>query len=151
MADYYGSTYGSSGRRKNQRSAAGLLLDMVMGVVTLCVVTLFVATLFVPMLDPREWGWLSTVGLIAPFVYVAQALLTLYWIVRWRVTVAVLMIVVSLCGLGQLSHFYKFEMRRVYTEPNLRPRYDSRALKVLSYNVRSFIDDRGERCVVLAI
>lgn len=147
MADYYGSTYGSSGRRKNQRSAAGLLLDMVMGVVTLCVVTLFVATLFVPMLDPREWGWLSTVGLIAPFVYVAQALLTLYWIVRWRVTVAVLMIVVSLCGLGQLSHFYKFEMRRVYTEPNLRPRYDSRALKVLSYNVRSFIDDRGERCV----
>ena len=148
MADYYGSTYGSvSGRRKRQRSAAGLLLDMVMGVVTLGVVALFVATLFVPMLDPREWGWVSTLGLIAPFVYAAQAMLTLYWIVRWRILTAVLMILISLCGVAQLPRFYKFEMRRVYTEPNLRPRYDSRALKVLSYNVRSFIDDRGERCL----
>ena len=148
MADYYGSTYGSvSGRRKRQRSAAGLLLDMVMGVVTLGVVALFVATLFVPMLDPREWGWVSTLGLIAPFVYAAQAMLTLYWIVRWRILAAVLMIIVSLCGVAQLPRFYKFETRRVYTEPNLRPRYDSRALKVLSYNVRSFIDDRGERCL----
>lgn len=148
MADYYGSTYSSSsGHRKNQRSATGLLLDVVMGVVTLCVLLLFVTMLFVPTLDPREWGWVSTLGLIAPFVYVAQALLTLYWIVRWRVVVAILMIVVSMCGVGQLSHFYKFETRRVYTEPNLRPRYDSRALKVLSYNVRSFIDDRGERCL----
>lgn len=148
MADYYGSTYGSvSGRRKRQRSAAGLLIDMVMGVVTLGVVALFVATLFVPMLDPREWGWVSTLGLIAPFVYAAQAMLTLYWIVRWRILVAVLMIIVSLCGVAQLPRFYKFETRRVYTEPNLRPRYDSRALKVLSYNVRSFIDDRGERCL----
>lgn len=148
MADYYGSTYGSvSGRRKRQRSAVGLLLDMVMGVVTLGVVALFVATLFVPMLDPREWGWVSTLGLIAPFVYAAQAMLTLYWIVRWRILVAVLMIIVSLCGVAQLPRFYKFEMRRVYTEPNLRQRYDSRALKVLSYNVRSFIDDRGERCL----
>ncbi len=148
MADYYGSTYGSvSGRRKRQRSAAGLLLDMVMGVVTLGVVALFVATLFVPTLDPREWGWVSTLGLIAPFVYAAQAMLTLYWIVRWRILVAVLMIIVSLCGVAQLPRFYKFETRRVYTEPNLRQRYDSRALKVLSYNVRSFIDDRGERCL----
>lgn len=148
MADYYGSTYGSvSGRRKRQRSATGLLLDMVMGVVTLGVVALFVATLFVPMLDPREWGWVSTLGLIAPFVYAAQAMLTLYWIVRWRILVAVLMIIVSLCGVAQLPRFYKFETRRVYTEPNLRQRYDSRALKVLSYNVRSFIDDRGERCL----
>lgn len=148
MADYYGRTYSSpSGRRKNQRSTVGLLVDIAMGIVTLCVVALFVATLIVPTLDPREWGWVSTLGLVAPFVYAAQALLTLYWIVRWRVVVASLMLIISLCGIVQLSHFYKLEMRRVYTEPNLRPRYDSRALKVLSYNVRSFIDDNGERCI----
>ena len=148
MADYYGRTYSSpSGRRKNQRSTVGLLVDIAMGIVTLCVVALFIATLIVPTLDPREWGWVSTLGLVAPFVYAAQALLTLYWIVRWRVVVASLMLIISLCGIAQLSHFYKLEMRRVYTEPNLRPRYDSRALKVLSYNVRSFIDDNGERCI----
>ena len=89
MADYYGRTYSSpSGRRKNQRSTVGLLVDIAMGIVTLCVVALFVTTLIVPTLDPREWGWVSTLGLVAPFVYAAQALLTLYWIVRWRVVVA---------------------------------------------------------------
>ena len=148
MADYYGRSYSSpSGRRRNQRSASGLLLDIVRGVVTLCVVALFIATLFVPTLDPREWSTLSTLGLIAPFVYAAQALLTLYWIVRWRVAVATLMVIVSLCGVFSVSLFYKLELRRVYTEPNLRPRYDSRALKVMSYNVRSFIGDNGERCI----
>lgn len=148
MADYYNQSFSSSGsRRRRQRSATGLLVDIAMGVVTLCVVALFLATLFVPTLDPREWGTLSTLGLIAPFVYAAQALLTLYWIVRWRVVLATLMVIVSLCGVFSVSLFYKLEFRRVYTEPNLRPRYDSRALKVLSYNVRSFIDDRGERCI----
>ncbi len=148
MADYYGGTYSSfSGRHRKQRSSAGLLIDIAMGVVTLCVVVLFVATLLVPTLDPREWGVLSTLGLVAPFVYAAQALLTLYWIVRWRVVVATMMVVISLCGVFSVSLFYKLELRRVYTEPNLRPRYDSRALKVLSYNVRSFIDDEGGRCI----
>lgn len=147
MADYYGRSYSSVGGRRRQRSATGLLLDIAMGVVTLCVVALFITTLFVPTLDPREWGWLSTLGLIAPFVYAAQALLTLYWIVRWRIVLATLMVIISLCGVFSVSLFYKFELRRVYTEPNLRPRYDSRALKVLSYNVRSFIDDDGARCI----
>ena len=146
MAEYYGKSYSSIARNR-RRSALGLLLDVMMGVVSLCVVVLFVATLFVPVLDPREWGEVSTLGLIAPFVYSAQAFITLYWIVRWRVGVAIFMVLVSLFGLFQLPLFYKVETRRIYSEPNLRPRYDSRALKIMTYNVRSFIDDEGGRCI----
>ena len=146
MAEYYGKTYSSLARNR-RRSALGLLIDMMMGVVSLCVVVLFIATLFVPVLDPREWGEITTLGLVAPFIYAAQAFVTLYWIVRWKVVVAVFMVLVSMFGLFQLPLFYKVETRRVYTEPNLRPRYDSRALKVVTYNVRSFIDDNGGRCI----
>lgn len=148
MADYYKTSYTSSGgRRRNQRSAAGLIVDILVGVVTLVVVALFITTLFVPMLDPRESGEISTLGLVAPFIYVLQTLLMFYWIVRWRPFVAVPMIIISLMGVFQLSLFYKLEFRRVYTESNLRPKYDKKALNVVTYNVRSFIDDNGERCI----
>ena len=148
MADYYKTSYTSSGgRRRKQHSAAGLFVDILVGVVTLVVVALFITTLFVPTLDPRECGEISTLGLVAPFIYVIQTLLMFYWIVRWRPFVAVPMIIISLMGVFQLSLFYKLELRRVYTESNLRPKYDKKALNVVTYNVRSFIDDNGERCI----
>ena len=146
MGDYYKSSYTSSGgRRRNQRSAPGLIIDIFVGVITLVVVALFLTTLFVPSLDPRQHGEVSTLGLVAPIIYAMQAALTLYWIVRWRPFIAVVMVFVSLLGVFQLSLFYKLELRRVYSEPNLKPRYDKKALKVMSYNVRSFIDDNRER------
>ena len=146
MGDYYKSSYTSSGgRRRNQRSAAGLIIDIFVGVITLVVVALFLTTLFVPSLDPRQHGEVSTLGLVAPIIYAMQSALTLYWIVRWRPFIAVVMVFVSLLGVFQLSLFYKLELRRVYSEPNLKPRYDKKALKVMSYNVRSFIDDNRER------
>lgn len=146
MGDYYKSSYTSSGgRRRNQRSATGLIIDIFVGVITLVVVALFLTTLFVPSLDPRQHGEVSTLGLVAPIIYAMQAALTLYWIVRWRPFIAVVMVFVLLLGVFQLSLFYKLELRRVYSEPNLKPRYDKKALKVMSYNVRSFIDDNRER------
>lgn len=146
MGDYYKSSYTSSGgRRRNQRSATGLIIDIFVGVITLVVVALFLTTLFVPSLDPRQHGEVSTLGLVAPIIYAMQAALTLYWIVCWRPFIAVMMVFVSLLGVFQLSLFYKLELRRVYSEPNLKPRYDKKALKVMSYNVRSFIDDNRER------
>ena len=67
--------------------------------------------------------------------------MTLYWIMRWRLWVAVPMILVSLFGLFNVSTFYRMELRRTYAEP----KYDRQAMKVVTYNVRSFIDDNGKR------
>lgn len=141
MADYYRTTYASGRKQKNSRSIVGILLDVVMVVVSIAVVAAFILTLIVPSIDPRDHGTLSILGHVAPFTYVAQVVVTLYWIIRWRLWIAVPMIIISLFGLGTLSSFYKIEISRSYGEKS----YERTALKVMSYNVRSFIDDKGER------
>lgn len=140
MSEFYRTTYSSDARRKH-RSVVGIIADVLFFVLTVAVVVLFVLTLFVPRLDPRVWGELTTLGIVAPFVYAAQALMTLYWIMRWRLWVAVPMILISLFGLFNVSTFYRMELRRTYAEP----KYDRQAMKVVTYNVRSFIDDNGKR------
>ena len=142
MADFYRTTYGAEDRRK-QRSVFGIIADAVMLVVTFVVALMFIVTLFVPMLDPRSWGEVATLGLVAPFVYIAQLIVTLFWIIRWRMWVAVPMILISIVGLFSLSSFYNMEIRRTYSGK----KYERTAIKVMSYNVRSFIDDDGERCI----
>ncbi|MBR3702072.1 MAG: endonuclease/exonuclease/phosphatase family protein [Alistipes sp.] len=140
MSEFYRTTYSSDARRKH-RSVVGIIADVLFFVLTVAVVVLFVLTLFVPRLDPRVWDELTTLGIVAPFVYAAQALMTLYWIMRWRLWVAVPMILISLFGLFNVSTFYRMELRRTYAEP----KYDRQAMKVMTYNVRSFIDDNGKR------
>ena len=142
MAEYYRNDYGST-RRRRKRSVAGVVADGLMAAVTLVLAAVFVLTLLVPLIDPHESGELSTVGLVAPFVYAAQLLLTLYWIIRWRWAAMVPMIVLTVVGLFHLSLFYKPEIRRSYGEQT----YERTAVKVLTYNVRSFIDDHGARCL----
>ena len=143
MADFYRNDYGSAARRRPRRSAVGWVADAVMLVVTLAVTAVFVITLLVPVIDPHVSDKLSTVGLVAPFVYAAQLLLTLYWIIRWRVAVMSVMTLLTVVGLFHLSLFYKIEYRRSYGEQT----YERSAVKVLTYNVRSFIDDGGGRCL----
>ena len=141
MSEYYRTTYASGRKPKDSRSVVGILLDMVIFPVSLAVVTVFILTLLVPSVDPRNHGLWSILGHVAPFIYVAQIIVTLYWVVRWCLWIAVPMIIISMFGIGSLSTFYKIEVSRSYGEKS----YDRSAIKVLSYNVRSFIDDNGER------
>lgn len=143
MAEFYRDTTSYGERRKKRRSVAGLVFDIVMMALSACVAVLFVATLLVPALGPDVTGWVSTVGLIAPFVYAAQLLLTLYWIVRWRVGMMVPMVLLTVIALFNLSMFYKVTFRRSYGEPE----YERTAVKVMTYNLRSFIGDDRERCI----
>lgn len=142
MAEYYRTTYGGE-RRQERKSVLATIIDALMIAITAVVALLFLLTLFVPLMDPRRWGDVSTLGLIAPFIYVAQAIVTLYWLLRWRMVVAVPMILLSCIGLFSLSSFYKFEVRRSYGGQT----YGRSAIKVMSYNVRSFINDDGERSI----
>ena len=116
MAEYYRDITSYDDRRTKRRSVVGTVIDIIMVVVSVCVAALFVATLLVPVLGPEVTGWLSTVGLIAPFVYAAQLLLTLYWVVRWRVAMMIPMAVLTLFALFHISLFYKVALRRSYGE-----------------------------------
>ena len=96
-AEFYNSSFSSDKRKRRGRSFIGFVVDSLVFVVTLAVVTLFFITLFIPSIDPHKAEELSTLGLVAPFTYVAVLLLMLYWIVRWRVWIAVPMIIVAMC------------------------------------------------------
>lgn len=139
MSDIYSGTYGS--RKKQQRSAFGMLVDAVMMVLTIPIVVLFLSLLIVPHVNPNSAGVFSILGLIAPFVYAAMLVFALYWIVRWR-WVAVPVLIVAFIGSFSLSLFYRPELKRYYEKS-----YPSDAVKVLTYNTRSFINDNGERCL----
>ena len=99
MSEYYRTTYASGRKPKDSRSIVGILLDMVIFPVSLAVVALFVMTLLVPSVDPRNHGLWSILGHVAPFIYVAQIIVTLYWVVRWCLWIAVPMIIISMFAL----------------------------------------------------
>ena len=139
MADYYRTTYGSDRGRKGGRSALGALLDIAMLVVTLGVIVLFMMTLIVPKIHPARSEELSTLGLIAPFTYAAVLVLMLYWIARWRIFMSAVMVLFTIIGLFSVSSFYNIELRRSYGAP--AP--ERGELKIMTYNIRSFIDDSG--------
>ena len=143
MAEYYRDITDYGERRRKRRSAVGLFLDIIMTAVSACVAVMFAATLLAPALGPEVTGWVSTVGLVAPFVYAAQLLLTLYWIIRWRKAMMIPMAVLTVVALFHLSLFYKVAFRRSYGEPE----YERSAVKVMTYNLRSFIGDDGKRCL----
>lgn len=139
--EFYKTTYGGERRKRGERSVLGGLIDGVMLLITLAVVVLFVTTLIVPTINPQQAQELSTLGLVAPFTYAAVLVLMLYWIARWRVLVAVPMILLSMIGLLSVSSFYRIELRRSYGQPAV----ERGELKVMTYNARSFIDDNGAK------
>lgn len=139
MSDIYSGHYGS--RKKQHRSAFSLLGDAVMTAITIPVALLFISLLIVPHVNPNSAGVFSILGLVAPFVYGIMLVVTLYWIVRWQ-WMAMPLVIICLIGSFSLSAFYRPELKRHYEKS-----YPSDAVKVLTYNTRSFINDDGERCL----
>ena len=56
MVDYYRTTFSSEAHRSG-RSAIGIIVDLVLGAVSVVVAILFFFTLLVPRLDPRGWNY----------------------------------------------------------------------------------------------
>ncbi len=137
MKEYY-VEYGSRPRRRR----TGPLMRLVDGVLTLLslgVAAAMVATFLVPHVDPARVWFLPLLGLAAPATYVATVVLALWWVIRWRLLRASLMMALVVAGLFRVSLYYKPSLRRVYDSETL-PRG---TFKVMTYNVRSFYDDAG--------
>ena len=111
---------------------------------TLAVGATMVLTYFVPYVDPGSVWFFPVLGLAAPAVYVASVVLTLYWIIRWRWVCAGAMLVVVVAGLFKVSLFWRPEIRRSYATETA---FDRAAVKVMSYNVRSFYGEDGRSSV----
>ena len=139
MAEEYYSDY-KRYPRSRRRSVLTQLLDQFMLLVTVGVGAAMTLTLLVPFINPAKVAFFPLLGLIAPAVYLATIALALFWIIRWRWIPASALLVLVVIGSFNVSLFYRGQLRRTYGEPQ----YDRSAIKLMTFNVRYYYDDRGQ-------
>ena len=102
-------------------------------VLTVLCTLLLVAAYLAAYIDPRKAWIFAFPGLVFPAIYVAEVLLGLWWVVRWK-KYAFGVAAVLLLGIGAAGRFYRPDLRKCYAEPK-----PSRSeLVVMSYNVMGF-------------
>lgn len=141
MEAYYDSGYGRR-PEKPRRSPVMWIADSVLTLLTAAAGAAMLLLFFVPRTDPSRVWFFPLLGLAAPAVYMAAVMLMLYWIIRWRLVRAGIMLFFVLAGLTRVSLFWRPQFRRDYAVND----YGRGAFKVVSYNVRGFYgDDKKSR------
>lgn len=142
--EFYNGGYGRDAYKR--RSPLLFICDSLLTLLSGVMVVLMLLVWLVPRVDPAYMWALPMLGLVAPAIYVLTLLLMLYWVIRWRLKRALLMLVMVLIGSCSVSLFWRPESHRAA----LQRKYDKEfsygrsAIKVLSYNLRQLYDDRGE-------
>lgn len=167
---YYNNSYDR--RRPSRRSLSLFLLDVVLSLMSVVMMALMLLLLLVPHIDPVYTWALPMLGLVAPAIYLLTLFLMLYWVVRWRLKRALLMLLFILPGLFSIDLFWRpashratlLEQQLEQVDKQLaetedeRDRYTLRrrrrlllsnltensGMKVLTYNLRSLYGDDGE-------
>lgn len=145
MSEYYdnGYTRHTSDGKKKRGGIVLRIIDIIAAAASVATLAAMVCTLVSPTVSPVKSGFLALTGLVAPFLYAIQVLLTLYWIMRWKWIPASVMILVTAIGMFHISLFFKYDAMRTYGEPS----YDRSLIKVMTYNVRGFCDDEGQSSI----
>lgn len=136
--EYYNTGYGRPSD-KPRRSPVMWIADLAMTLCSIIVGAAMIMTYCVPYVNPGRVWFFPVLGLAAPAIYVATVVLALYWIIRWRLLRAGVMLAIVAAGLFQVSLFWRPELRRSYGEQGQA--VDRGAFKVMSYNVRGFYGD----------
>lgn len=134
MADY--GYYRKVRRRKDRGAWGGValkVLDAVMIVFSALCLLLLLSAYLAKYIDPNKSAFFAFPGLMFPVLYIAGLLLTLYWVVRWKIY-AVIMAAVLLLGIGNTRLFYKMDLREHYGD-NTPGKTE---VVVMSYNVMGF-------------
>ena len=141
-SEYY-SDYRNRSGGKRRRSWLLWLLDALLTVVSLAFVVAILLTYLVPYVNPSRVWFFPVLGLAAPITYVVGVVLMLYWIIRWRLLRASIMLVVVAVGFFKVSLFWRPEIRRSYEEETS----GRGTIKVMTYNVRCFYGENGRSSV----
>ena len=81
--------------------------------------------------EPDKLWYFSLAGLVAPIVYIISLATALYWIIRWRWKMFVLMAAFIALGWPYVSLYYKINIGKEYGTP----KYERGNIKILSYNM----------------
>lgn len=132
------------GRKGNggRRGAVLWVADAVSMVLSCLVAAALLLSYAAPHVDPDSVLWFAFLGMAAPFLWVADVVLMLYWVLRWK-PVSLVLAVAALAGAGHVTKFYRPSPGRVYSEQ----KRETGTLRVMSYNVEGFFgnDSLGQR------
>lgn len=129
-------------RRRAKHSFLGVLFVIVLLAVTISFSVALVIAYLTPYVAPSTFGSLTIVGIFAPILYMGVAICMLLWLVmcRWRTAGVVALLLIP--GLFRVSDFYNVDFMRKVESP-----VSSRALTIMSYNIRGFYDDNQHNAV----
>lgn len=124
------------GKKEHRRSALGLILDAIVLLITVVCSVLLLAAYFSKSINPNNISIFSVIGLIAPMLYIAEIVLCLYWIIRWKVY-SLFALLILIAGANNISLFYRPNLEKEYTQEQGNR---NNQLRVMSYNACGFID-----------
>ncbi len=139
MEEYY---YSSADRKPKNKSLAMKIIDMIVLVVSFLTFVVMALTLVTSYYDPSASWIFPVLGLISPAVYLFATLLMLYWVIRWRLLWAGMLLLPLLVGMPSISHYGKIETKKHYGAPSRRG-----TITLLNYNTRGFVNDNKKVAV----
>lgn len=132
--------------RVKKISALGIILHVILIIVTVGLSASLILSYAATYINPNDYWTLSFFGLVAPFLFLGNILLLLYWIMKWRFW-ALLPFITLLFGLGHLSALVQIPFGQEYGNQE-----DSESdVRVMSYNVQGFMSQSPDGNYTTAI
>lgn len=120
--------------KQNRVSFVMRIADIVMLCLSvLCIIALLLAFL-ARFVNPNTAWVPAFAALVYPFLFIAQLILLLYWLVRWKVNMIIIMGLMLLTSLPSVKLF----MRPVLTRQYDNQKRQSGDIRIMSFNVMGF-------------
>lgn len=139
---YSSSPLGGS-KRKQQRTYIGTIFFIVHLAITISLSVALIISYLTPYISPKSFGSLTIMGVFAPMLFMMVVVCMLVWLIMRRWKVAAILIILLIPGMFHVSQFYNVAFLRK-AEPERVPR---NTFTVMTYNVRRFHNDEGNRSV----
>lgn len=137
---YSDSPLGES-KQKSQRSYVGMILFIVHLALSISLSVALIISYLTPYISPENFGSLTIMGHFAPILFVSVLVCVLIWLIarQWRMAGAVALVLIP--GFFFVTQFYHINFYRNEVKESRE------SFTLLTYNVRGFYNDDGERVV----
>lgn len=111
--------------------------DIVLSLLTVALGVATVMCYIAPTVDPNTSRIFPFLGLIAPFLYMLNIVVLLFWTIRWK-PIAVVPLVALLLGAGQVNKYYRPELSIKHETAR-----ETGTVRIMTYNVSGFWSYEG--------
>ncbi len=140
QGEYIGRYSRNSAPRRD--SALKLIAKGVVALISVALAIAMVICYLTPYISPDSMGSLTIVGIFAPIIYLGVLIMMLITIIIKRWVFAATLFAVAIIGIPHISKYYNIDFMRETEKPT-----DRSSFTMMSYNVRGFYNDDGERVV----